>query len=102
MFENLASNVRRYRLTRDITQNRLSADSGIGRSTISLIEHGFVPANCDKLVIRLAAALGTSVKALLRKPPTTARRRRPSRRAATSEEPSTNQQENATAIEAGL
>lgn len=63
----LAWNVKRLRVERGLSQERLAADSGIGRTTIGDLERELAAASVD-LIDRLAAALSVEPAALLSTP----------------------------------
>ncbi len=64
----LAWNLRQLRTDRQISQERLAADSGVDRAYVSQIERGLFAASVD-VMDRLAAALEVEVGRLLVRPP---------------------------------
>lgn len=66
----LAWNVKRLRVERGLSQERLAADSGIGRTTIGDLERELAAASVD-LLDRLAAVLSVEPAELLRAPAST-------------------------------
>jgi transcriptional regulator with XRE-family HTH domain len=67
--QKLAINVRRFRVERGLTQERLAADSGVDRAYVGGIERQSENPSIDVLD-RLATALDLEVAALLVTPPT--------------------------------
>lgn len=64
----LAWNLRQLRVERQMSQERLAADSGVDRAYVSQIERRLFAASVDVLD-RLAATLGVDVDRLLARPP---------------------------------
>ena len=64
----LAWNLRQLRVDRQMSQERLAADSGVDRAYVSQIERKLFAASIDVLD-RLAVTLGVDVDRLLVRPP---------------------------------
>lgn len=57
-------NIRKIRRERDITQEELSEKTGISRATISALEQGSVSNTTANTLVKIADALGVSIRDL--------------------------------------